>query len=114
MKNLASEIESAKAKLITEKAKLERIEMVIDAAHCISTAFCDEGHATYKRIKNMEADLVGMYLDQLLTVYPWFKGEALYGKAIINVIGQFGFELLHSKGTIQLCGCTANGKLYTY
>ena len=114
MKNLASEIETAKAKLITEKAKLERIEMAINAADCFSKAFCEEGYATYTRIKNMEADLCGMYLDQLLTVYPWFKGEALYEEAIINVIGQFGFELLHSKGTIQLCGRTANGKLYTY
>ena len=114
MKNLTSEIENVKAKLITEKARLERIEMAIEAVHCVSTAFCEEGYATYTRIKNMEADLVGMYLDQLLTVYPWFKGEALYGKAIINVIGQFGFELLHSNGIIQLCGSTVNGKLYTY
>lgn len=114
MKNLTSEIENTKAKLITEKAKLERIEAAIDAAHCISTVFCEEGYAAYTRVRNIEADLAGMYLDQLLTVYPWFKGEALYGEAIINVIGQFGFELLHDKGIIQLCGCTANGKLYTY
>lgn len=114
MKNLAREIENAKVKLITEKAKLERIEMAINATDCISKAFCEEGYATYTRIKNMEADLCGMYLDQLLTVYPWFKGEALYGEAIINVIGQHGFELLHNKGTIQLCGRTANGNLYTY
>lgn len=114
MKNLASEIETAKAKLITEKAKLERIEMAINAANCISAEFCAEGLETYNRIKNIESDLVGMYLNALLTVYPWLKGEAIYESAIINVIGQFGFELLHNKGIIQACGCTANGKLYTY
>ena len=43
MKNLASEIETAKAKLIVEKAKLERIEMAINATDCISTEFCKEG-----------------------------------------------------------------------
>lgn len=114
MKNLASEIETAKAKLITEKAKLERIEMAINAANCISAEFCTEGLETYNRIKNIESDLVGMYLNALLTVYPWLKGEAIYESAIINVIGQFGFELLHNKEIIQACGRTANGKLYTY
>ena len=112
--NLASEIKMAEAKVLVEKAKLERIEFIIDEADHISTEFCKEGYATFTRIQSMESDLCGMYLDQLLAVYPWFKGEALYEEAIINVIGRRGFELLHDKGTIQLCGRTANGKLYTY
>lgn len=112
--NIANEIKMANAKLLTEKAKLERIETVISEVDHISSEFCAEGYRTYRKIKNIEADLCGMYLDQLLTVYPWFKGEALYGEAIINVIGQHGFELLRNKGIIQLCGRTANGKLYTY
>lgn len=113
MKNLASEIETAKAKLITEKAKLERIEMAINAANCISAEFCAEGLETYNRIKNIEADLVGMYLNALLTVYPWLPGDCQYEQNIINAIGQFGFDLLHSKGILQLCGQTECGKLYT-
>lgn len=114
MKNLAREIESAKEKLITEKAKLERIEAAIDAAHCISTVFCEEGYATYIRIKNMEADLVGMYKCELLKVYPWLPGDCQYEQNIVNAIGRFGFDLLHSKGILQLCGQTECGKLYTY
>lgn len=112
--NIVEEIKMVNAKLLVEKAKLERIELLIDEADHISSEFCAEGYRTYRKIKNIEADLCGMYLNQLLTVYPWFKGEALYEEAISNVIGRRGFELLHDKGTIQLCGRTANGKLYTY
>lgn len=112
--NNVNEIKMANAKLLTEKAKLERIETVISKADHISSEFCAEGYRTYRKIKNIEADLCGMYMNQLLIVYPWFKGEALYEEAIIHVIGQRGFEMLHDRKVIQLCGRTVNGKLYTY
>lgn len=80
--NNVNEIKMANAKLLTEKAKLERIETVISEADHISSEFCAEGYRTYRKIKNIEADLCGMYLNQLLIVYPWFKGEATLNRML--------------------------------
>ena len=50
--NNVNEIKMANAKLLTEKAKLERIETVISEADHISSEFCAEGYRTYRKIKN--------------------------------------------------------------
>ena len=74
----------------------------------------EQGLLLHNAVGFYKKQLSTAYINTLLEFFPHFKGNALYEDTIASLVGQLGLEILRETGTIETCGCTANGKLYTY
>lgn len=106
IKELESRFTSAQQSLSEIKS---RIESGTETANDY-----EQGLLLHNAVGFYKKQLSTAYIKILIDVFPCFKGNALYEDTIISLIGQLGLEILRETGTIESCGYTANGKLYTY
>ena len=74
----------------------------------------EQGLLLHDAVNFYKRQLSIAYINILLEAFPHFKGNALYEDTIASLVGSLGLEILRETGTIEACGRTANGKLYTY
>lgn len=82
--------------------------------HPYYSILCKTGLAATRTAKYYEADLSKLYIKLLELYFPGSRGEALYECAIRDYLGDDAFDFLRRTHTIESCGVTGNGKLYTY
>ena len=92
---------------------LEEIKSRIESGTETVTDY-EQGLLLHNAVGFYKKQLSTAYINTLLEFFPHFKGNALYEDTIASLVGQLGLEILRETGIIESCGCTANGKLYTY
>lgn len=91
----------------------ERLKSM-DFDHPHYSILCKTGTAATRTVKYYKADLSRLYIKLLELYFPGSRGEALYECAIRDYLGDDAFDFLCKTHTIESCGVTENGKLYTY
>lgn len=110
---MAITTEELENRFMSARQNLEEIKSRIEAGTETATDY-DQGLLLYNAIDLYKHQLSVAYINTLLKIFPRFKGNALYEDTIVSFVGSLGLEILRETGTIESCGCTANGKLYTY
>ena len=100
-------------RLMSAQQNLSEIKNRIESGTETATDY-EQGLLLHNAIGFYKKQLSVAYINILLEVFPQFKGNALYEDTIASLVGTTGLEILRETGTIEACGCTANGKLYTY
>ena len=100
-------------RLISAQQNLSEIKSRIESGTETASDY-EQGLLLHDAVDLYKHQLSVAYINTLLEFFPHFKGNALYENTIISLVGQLGLEILRETGTIETCGCTAKGKLYTY
>ena len=110
---MAITVKEFENRLVSARQNLEKIKSKIESGTETANDY-EQGLLIHNTIGFYKKQLSVAYINILLEAFPQFKGNALYEDTIIGLVGNLGLDILRETGTIESCGRTANGKLYTY